>query len=201
MPLSRVNTECSIHWVMHHPKISPAPSKSLTSHLSADLVVCNSPYSHNYKLMNWLSLSCMLRLAPYLPPPDRLPPVQQSPSTPPISVRHGLQVQLQTCSISASMSMSKLAPSWPSSTSPMSLDHSLYVHLNIYMIAVWSNHGALKYSEENAWERDAFAQGRALDEGHRIWRGTRLWGTSQTGWIREDLARVHEEQHKLCESL
>ena len=80
------------------------------------------------------------------PPPDEPPPHRPPPTTPPISIDHGLQVHLQTCSITVSKCISKLALSrppsaslstiWscPPSASPNKLDHGPQVHLHTHSI-------------------------------------------------------------------
>jgi hypothetical protein len=52
---------------------------------------------------------------------------QLPPSTRPNSLDYGLQVHLQTRSITASKCISKLAQSWPPSVCPNSLDHGIQV--------------------------------------------------------------------------
>ena len=136
-------------------QLSPAPSISLMSHLSADLVVLNSPHSHNYELTNEFSLSSLAQLPPDRLPPnqpsqDRPPPDEPSPNTPPIPNERGHLVHLQTCSIQAFKCICNLARSRPPYTSPISLDHSLQAHLNVHTITVFSDSGDLMASEGNA---------------------------------------------------
>jgi len=68
----------------------------------------------------WIESQLPSRLPLELPPPDGLPP-----STPLISLDHGLQVHLQTRSIATSKCISPLAQLWP----PNSIDHGLRVPL------------------------------------------------------------------------
>ena len=63
-----------------------------------------------------------------------LPPNQPTPSTPPISLDHSLQVHVQTRSITASMCTSNLARSRPPSASVSSLNLGLQVHLQTHRI-------------------------------------------------------------------
>ena len=135
MPWSWVNTECRIYWVLHHPKIEcrPLPA-SFISDLSVDLVELNSLHSQNDEFTNELSLSshhalfpihriqidslqvvlqsrpimaeCIFSLA-------RLQPATASPSSHDL----GLQVHLQTSSITASNCISAITRSRPPSES------------------------------------------------------------------------------------
>jgi len=141
MPWSRVNTEYSIHrvqhtpsaaytyyniqWVMHiprtasfHDRLSPARSQSLGR-------PCTQFSTFPQLQVNqWIETQLPSRLPPELPPPDWLPPI-----TPPILRYYGLQVHLQTRSITASKFISKLAWLRPASASANSLNHGVQVYL------------------------------------------------------------------------
>jgi len=119
MPCSRVNTENSIHCVLHHPSIDFLPLPASLS--SPSRPCCTLFYTFPQLWVNkWMESQLASRLPPELPPPDWPPP-----STPPISLGHGLQVHLDTRSITASKCISKLGRFRP----PNSLNHDLEVHL------------------------------------------------------------------------
>jgi len=117
MPWSWVNTEYSIHQVLHHPKFDSLPLAASFSSLGRCCCtqLCTFP---QLRVNQWIESQLPLRLPPNLPPP----------STPPILIYHGLQVYLWTCSISASMCISNLVRSRPPSASLSSLDHSLQLY-------------------------------------------------------------------------
>jgi len=60
--------------------------------------------------------------------PELLPPYSLSPSTPPLSLDHGLQVHLEPFSLTASWCISKLAQSQPPSIPPNWLHYALQIH-------------------------------------------------------------------------
>ena len=128
MPWSRVNTEYSInrvqhtpskayteyciHNILHHPKIDCLPPPASLSAFSGP---CCTQFSTFPELLvnQWIESHLPLHMPPDLPPPDSLPPdwppSDQSPpdwlppSTCPILIDHGLQVNLWAHSISASV--------------------------------------------------------------------------------------------------
>jgi len=116
---STVYTEYCIHPVMYHSKIDGLPLPASLSSLSRPCYTqfCTFPQSRGNQ---WIMSQLPLHLPPELPPPDWPPP-----STLPISLDHGLQVHLWTCSIIASKCISKLDRLCPRS----SLNHSLQVYL------------------------------------------------------------------------
>jgi len=64
---------------------------------------------------------------PNQPPPDHLLPDWPPPSTPLISLNHGIQVHLQTCSITSSKCIAMIAWLWPQSTCANLFDHGFQV--------------------------------------------------------------------------
>jgi hypothetical protein len=146
MPCSRVITEYSIHRVLHYPMIDCLPLPARLSSLGRPSCTKFSTFPQ-LQVNQWME--CQL--------PSCLPLELPPPSTYPILLSHGLQVQFQTCSITPSKCISsKLAwsrpPSshdqglqvhleshtimaskpvrlWPPSVSPNSVDHSLQVHI------------------------------------------------------------------------
>ena len=118
MPWSRINTDCSIHWVqhtpstahieycihriLHHPKIDCLPLPASLSALSRPCCTQFSTFPR-LRVKQWIESQLLSHLPPNLPPSDQLPP-----STPRILIDHGLQVQLQTRSITASKCISEI---------------------------------------------------------------------------------------------
>jgi len=88
------------------------------------------------------------------------------PSVSPNSLNHGLQVHLQTRSITASMCISRLAGFWPAS----SHDHLLQVHLQTRSITAW------KFA--TSWPPSAYLQSRSFTASKCISKYTRLWPPS-----------------------
>jgi len=158
MPWSRVHTEYSIHWVLHHPKIDCLPLPASLSSLGRP---CCTQFSTFAKLWghHWIHSHLPWRLQPELPPPGR-----PSSSSPPLWHDHGLEEDVHTRSITASKSISELAQlrppsalhyclqvylqtgsitaskfarSWPPSASTHSLDHSLHVHVQTCLNTVY----------------------------------------------------------------
>ena len=123
MPWSWVNTEYSIQQVHHHAKIHclllPASFSSVGGCCCTQL--SSFPQS---QVNQWIESQLLLCL----------PPNQPTPSTPPISLDHSLQVHVQTRSITASMCTSNLARSRPPSASVSSLNLGLQVHLQTHRI-------------------------------------------------------------------
>jgi len=80
LPMPRLwgNTECSMHQVLasSQDRLSPAPGKSLTSHLSVNLLVLKFQLFHNYKSTNELNLSSWSWLPPDQQGRDQLPTIQ-----------------------------------------------------------------------------------------------------------------------------
>jgi len=132
MPWSRVNAEYSIHRVPHTPSTSLSKIDCLP--LPASLSYLGRPCCSQFatftqlRVNQWIESQLPSRLPPELLPLDWPPP-----STPPISLDHGLQVHLQTRPITAS----KFAPSWHPSASPNSLDDSLQLHLQTRSLAAF----------------------------------------------------------------
>jgi len=139
MQLSRVNTEYSIHRVQHTP--STAYTEDCIHwvlHLStihrlpipASFASLGKPYWTQISKFPWLpgkkwiESQLLSHLPPDLPPADRPPPCTAS-----ISIDQGLQVHLQSRSITTSKFISKLAQSRPPSASPNWLYHQLQVDL------------------------------------------------------------------------
>jgi len=117
-------TEYSIHWVLRTPhtassqhRLSLAPSQSLRRPSCTQF----STFPQ-LQVNRWIESELLSRLPPKLRPPD-----WPSPSTPPISLDHGLQVHLQPRSITISECISKFTPWRPASESPNTLDYSLQV--------------------------------------------------------------------------
>jgi hypothetical protein len=192
-------------------QLSSAPSQSLTSHLTVNLGVLSSLHTHNYKITKEWILSFLTSVLTNLPPPDHLPPVRLPSNQPPtdllppnpalMSNEHGLQMLLETPSISDFKFISKHTWSWPPSLSPILLGYGLLVHLKVPMVAVCGNSGALMAANGNLWERAVLARRSALEEGERLQRGTQPWGTTWIGCIYAGPARVCEEPNKLWESV
>jgi len=159
MSWSRVDTECSIHWAHHPPRIvclhfiskisswplnaawlrcaslyNRPPSASSPSELNGNVTF---PWMWDNELMITVS-------APGAPSIDCLQVLVQPRSItdpkcisklarlrPASSNDHGLQVHIQTRSITAC----KFAWSWPRSSSTNSLDYDLGLHLQIHLVA------------------------------------------------------------------
>jgi len=117
MPWSTVNSENSIHCILHYPRIDCLHLPGSLSFLGRPCCIQFSIFPQ-LRVNQWIESPLLSRLPPELPPPDRPPP-----NTPPISLHQGLQVHLQTRSITASKCISKLARLWPT----ISLEHVLYV--------------------------------------------------------------------------
>jgi hypothetical protein len=137
MPSSWVHTEYSIHQVQHHPKIDSLP---LPTQLSS---------FPQLQINKWIESQLPLCLPPNRPPP----------SAPPISHDHGLQVHLQTRSVTASECISEFPPSRPPSGSPNSLDYGLLAHLRTRSIT------ASKCISILAWSRPPSGSPNSLDHG------------------------------------
>jgi len=101
----------------------------------------------------------------------------------------------------ASKCISNLGQSQPKYASPISLDHSLQIDLNVYKITLWLNSGVLTASDRNALEKAVLAWRGAQPKRERIGRVSWLLGTSQMEWIYEGSATVSEGPHKLGSSL
>jgi len=129
MPWSRVNTEYSIHHVLHYPMIDCPPLPDSFSSLGRP---CCTQFSTFLQLRvnPWIESQLPLRLPPELPPPDWPPPNTSS-----ISLNDSLQVHLQTLSITSSKSrmimsskcIYKLARPQPPTVSLDSHDYGLQV--------------------------------------------------------------------------
>ena len=137
MSWSWVDTECSIHRVQHPSKIfclpfilmitswplNEASASGVPLHESSKVM----SHSHGCELTNWSKES------PY--PARRQSSASQYSSKlnrlrSPNLLDHGLQMYLQTRSITAS----KFTRSWPPSASTHSLDHYLQVHVQTRLI-------------------------------------------------------------------
>jgi len=131
MPWSWVNTDYSIHWVLHHPKIdSLLLPASLISHLLGRPSCTQFSTFPQWRVNQWIESE----FPPHLfPNPPR--PVQTPPSTPTLSIDHGLQVHLQICSGTASKWIAEFTRSRPPSASPHSLDHGLNLHLSLHSLS------------------------------------------------------------------
>jgi len=183
MPWSSVNTEYSIHRVQH----------SLSTAYTAYCIISRSTVSRSQPVSSvgrpcctqfstfaqlwvnqWIESPLPSRLRsrraslPNLPPTDWPPP-----STPPISLDHGLQVHLQTRSITASKCISKPARSRPPSASPNSLDHGFQLHLQTRSIA------ACKCISKLAPSRLPIASPNSLNHGLQVHLQTRSIAASK----------------------
>ena len=116
-------TECCKHCIPHHPRIHCLP---LLASLWCHGRQCCIQFTTFQKLQvnQWTESQLPLHLPSELLPPDRPPP-----STSPISLDHGLQVYLQTCSITAPECICN--PAWlrPPSASSNLHNHGLQVFL------------------------------------------------------------------------
>ena len=117
---STAYTENCIHRVLHHPKVNCLPLPASLSPLGRP---CCTKFSTIPQLLvtQWIQFRLPSRLPPELPRSDWPPP-----NTPPISLEHGLEVQLHTRSIMASTCFSNLARPQP----PRSHSHGLQVHIS-----------------------------------------------------------------------
>ena len=125
---------------------------------------------------------------------SRLPPNRLPPSTRPISLDHGLQMYLQTRSITASKCISKLTRSRPPSVSPDSLDYGLQVHLWVHYLGVQvqlqtRSITASKCITELTRPRPPSASPNSLDPGLKV----HLWvqSISVSKCISNTLDQVH----------
>jgi len=119
-----VSTAYTRYCIIPRSTVFPLPASLLADH------VCTQFSKFPQLRVNpWIESQLLSRLPPELPPPDWPPPDWPPPSGPSISLNHGLQVHLQTHSITASKCIYKLARLQPPSASPNSLDQSHQVHL------------------------------------------------------------------------
>jgi len=126
----------SEHWVQHTPSTacteycniqkSTLYRSQLVWNLSSLGGPCCTQFSTFTQLWvnHWIECQLPSRLLLDLLPPDRPPP-----STPPIWIDHGLQVDLQTRLITASKRFSYFTWSQRPSASLISLDHTLHVRM------------------------------------------------------------------------
>jgi len=131
-------TEYCIHRVLHHPKIDCLTPPAGLSALSGPCCTQFSTFPQLW-VNQWIESQLPSHMPPDLPPPDSLPPDwppsdqsppdQPPPSTPPILADHGLKIPLRSWSIKVSKCISEFARSWPPNTSRNSLNHSFQVHL------------------------------------------------------------------------
>ena len=155
MPWSWVNTEYSIHRVLHHPKFDYLPLPASLSALSGPSW---TQFSNLLQLLvnQWIESQLPLHMPPDVPPPDwpppdslpqdwlppvwlpsdQSPPDEPPPTTPPIFIDHGLQAYLPTCSILAPNGVSEFSWSRPPSASPNLLDHGPQVHLGAHYLGL-----------------------------------------------------------------
>jgi len=137
-------TEYCIHRVLHTlsttyteyyiiPKFTVFHSQAV-SHLSSLGGPCCTKLSifPQLQVNQWIESQLPSGLPPNPLHPDRPLPHWPPPSTPLISIDHGLQVHLQTCSITASKYISKLAQSRPTRISLTSRDYDV--------VKQWSSH-------------------------------------------------------------
>jgi len=128
---STAYTEYCIHCVLHHPNSNCLPHPASLSSLSTPC--CTQFYTFpQLRVDQWIESQLLSRLPPKLPPVDWPPPC-----TPPISLDHGLQVHIQTSSITASKCISKLAQSQPPSVFPNSHDYGHQVYLQTHTITAF----------------------------------------------------------------
>jgi len=158
MPWSRVNTEYSIHWVLHtpstaytayylhrvlhHPKIDCLPLPASLSSLGRPCCTQFSTFAQ-LRVNQWIESQFPSRFSPELPPLEWPPPgtrpisaimaskcISKLARSQPASVSpNSHDYGLQVRTITASRCISKLTRSRPPSASPNSLDHSLQVYL------------------------------------------------------------------------
>jgi len=155
-PSTAYPEHCIWHQALHHPKIDclPLPA-SLSSLGGADCTQLST--FPRLPVNQWIESQLPSHLPPDLPPPDRSPP-----STPPISIDHGLQVHLQTRSITASKCISELH------------DHGLQMHLQTRSIAAskciseFSLITASKCISEFTRSRPPSASPNSLDHGLQV---------------------------------
>jgi len=153
-------TEYSIHCVLQHPNINCLP---LLASLSSFGRPCCTQFSTFPQLCvnQWIQSQLLSRFLPDLPPPDCPPP-----SPPPFSLDHGLQVHLQTCSITGSKCVSKLTRFRP----PSLHDHGLPVPLQTGLIM------ASKFVQSQP--PSAYLQTRMITASKCISKPTRSWPPS-----------------------
>jgi hypothetical protein len=133
------STVCRSHSVT---RSLPVSLSHTVSHLSADVIVLNSLYSHNYNLTKVSSLSCgrashqidlcqVLLQSPSIIARKCIIKLTQSqpPRPSPNSLSHGLPVHLSTGLTTASNFISECIPSRSLIATPISLEHGLKVHL------------------------------------------------------------------------
>jgi len=192
MPWSRVNPNYSLLWVQH----------SLSATFTAYYVVARSTVCHSRPVSS-LGRSCCTEFSAFAqigvnrsiecPLPSRLPP-QFDQSRPPDATRnslnHGLQVYLETRSITAF----KFARSLPPPISTHSLDHCLEVHLQSRSITPSNCISKL------ASARPPSASANSLDHGFQVYLQTRSmtasklarsWPPSTSTHSLDDFLQVH----------
>ena len=114
--------ECSFSF-RHASLQDPLPSASSPWELKGKVTLS---HSHGCELTNWWKES---QHPAWRPSTASQYSSKLARLRPPNSLDHGIQVYLQTCSITASKCFYTLAWSQPPSASPNSLDHSLQVYL------------------------------------------------------------------------
>jgi len=150
LPWWCVITECSLHWVLHYPKINCLLLlASVISHLSVDLVVLSSLHSLNHKLTNgysisfwrislqiyhlWVLLKSWFNMASKtISQHLQLWPPNSSMS----QLDLGLQVYHNTCRILAFKSISEFCLSQFASTFTNSHNHGVHLHLLVITASV-----------------------------------------------------------------
>jgi len=139
--LSTAYTEYCLYCVLQYTKINCLPHPPSLSTLGRPCCTQFCTFAH-VRVNHWIESQLPSHLHPELPPPEWLPP-----SSLPILLDYGLQVHLQSRSITATMAIPKLARlqprSWhtngskcisklarwkPPRLSPDSLDYGLQVH-------------------------------------------------------------------------
>ena len=193
--LSTAYTKHSIHCVLHHPEIDHLPLPASPSTLGRPCFPQFSKFTQ-LQVNQWIQSQIPSRLPPELLPPDWPPP-----GTPGISLDHGVQVHLQTCSITASrcitiltrsrptcphhhsrqvylhtrsIKVSKLAPSRPPRASPNLLDYRIGVHLQTQSVTM-VNLVWSRHPSVSLNPLDYVLQARTITDSKGISKLTQLW--------------------------
>ena len=150
MPWSWLNAEYSTHQVQHHSKFDSLPlAVSFPSLAGCCTLLSTFP---QLQANQWIESQ----------QPSRLPPNRQLPSTPAILLDHGLQVHLQTQSITAFQCISEFTQSRSPSASLSWLESGLQVHLRVHSIS------ASRCISEFTQFRPASASLNSLDHSRQV---------------------------------
>ena len=177
MPWSWVDTEYSIHWVLHTPS-TPHAEYCIHQVLHHLEIHCLAAPSHS--LISRQTLLYSILYNPTITSQQmnrvsaRVAPSSTSAASgstasgytaskyPPISIDHGLQVDFQIRLISASNGISKTARSQPRSASLSSLDHGAQVHVQIDSIT------ASEFISKFTWSRPPSVDPNSFDSGLQV---------------------------------